>query len=116
VHEKGLVGGYLSRLPNRGIEPYRRSHRLSVLMDLSARRPVSPERLERAIERSHIYPPRLDIGYVIIHTGLVSPQLVAFAKASFDLEFVTAEGGQELYRTPLATGAVSRPTQLDRPH
>ena len=116
VHEKGLVGGYLSRLPNRGIEPYRRSHRLSVLMDLSARRPVSPERLERAIERSHIYPPRLDVGYVIIHTGLVSPQLVAFAKASFDLEFVTAEGGQELYRTPLATGAVSRPTQLDRPH
>jgi len=114
AHEKGLVGGYLSRLPSRGIERYRRSHRLSVLMDLSARRPVSPERLERAIERAHIYPPRLDIGYVVIHTGLVSPQLVAFAEAAFDLEFVTAEEGQVLYRTPIATGASSRRTQLDR--
>lgn len=114
VHEKPLVGGYLSRLPSRGIEPYRRSHRLSVLMDLSARRPVSPERLELAIERAHIHPLRLDIGYVVIHTGLVSPQLVSYAQAAFDLEFVTAEGGQALYRTPLATGASLRRTQLDR--
>lgn len=114
VHEKGLIGGYLSRLPSRGIEPYRRSYRLSVLMDLSARRSVSPERFERAIERAHLYPPRLDIGYVVIRTGDVSPQLVAFAKSAFDLEFVTEERGQALYRTPLATGASRRRTELDR--
>ena len=114
VHEKGLIGGYLSRLPSRGVEQYRRIHRLSVLMDLSARRPVSPERFERAIERAHLYPPRLDVGYVVVHTGLVSPQLVAFAKAAFALEFVTEEGGQALYRTPLATGASTRATELDR--
>jgi hypothetical protein len=113
VHEKGLIGGYLSRLPRGGLEPYRRTHRLSVLMDLSAGRHVSPERFERAIERAHLYPPRLDVGYVVVHTG-VSPQLVSFAEAAFDLEFVTKEAGQALYRTPLATGASRRPTQLGR--
>jgi hypothetical protein len=114
IHEKGLVGGYLSRLPSKGVEPYHRSYRLRVLMDLSARRPVSPERMERAIERSHLYPPRIDVGWVVIHTGLVSPQLVSYAKSAFDLEFVTAEAGQELYRTPLATGATARRMRLDR--
>jgi hypothetical protein len=114
VHEKGLIGGYLSRLRRKDVETYRRSTRLSVLMDLSAGRPVSPERMERAIERAHLYPPRLDVGYVIVHTGLVSPQLVAYAKSAFDLEFMTSEAGQDLYRTPFATGAASRATRLDR--
>jgi hypothetical protein len=112
VHEKPLIGGYLSRLPSRRLEPYRRSHRLNVLMDLSARRAVSAERMERGIERAHLYPPRLDVGYVIVHTGRVSPQLVSFARAAFDLEFVTEMKGQALYRTPLATGASSRPSKL----
>jgi hypothetical protein len=114
VHEKGLVGGYLSRLPSRGLETYRRTYRFSVMMDLSARRPVSPERIERAIERAHLYPPRLNIGYVVVHTGLVSPQLLAYAQAMFDLEFVTEEAGQALYRTPFATGARSRPSRFGR--
>jgi hypothetical protein len=114
VHEKPVVGGYLSRLPSWGLETYRRTYRLSVLMDLSAGRTVSPERLERAIERAHLYPPRLDVGYVVVHAGLASPHLVSFAKSAFDLEFVTSEAGQDLYRTPLATGAVARPMRLDR--
>ena len=112
VHEKPLLGGYLSRLPYRGVDNYRR--RLGVLLDLSARRPVSLERMERAIERAHLYPPRLDVGYVVVHTGWASPQLVAFARASFDLEFVASEFGQDLYRTPLASGASARPSVLDR--
>lgn len=114
VHEKGLLGGYLSRLPRRGVESYRRSHRLNVLMDLSAGRAVSAERLERAIERAHIYPPRLDVGYVVVHRDRVSPQLLSFARAAFDLEFVAAGEGQELYRTPLASGWSSRASVLDR--
>jgi hypothetical protein len=114
VHEKTLLGGYLSRLPRRGIEPYERLQRLSVLMDLSAGRHVGAQRMERAIERAHIYPPRLDIGYVVIHRERVSPQLLTFARAAFDLEFVTAEEGQELYRTPLATGGSRRRSFLDR--
>jgi hypothetical protein len=113
IHEKSLIGGYISRLPRRGLDTYRRSHRVSVLLDLSAGRPVSAERLERAIERAHLSQPRLEIGYVIIQTGRVSPQLFSFAKAAFDLEFVTAEYGHELYRTPLASGASARPSRLD---
>ena len=114
VHEKPLVGGYLSRLPGRGVEPYRRSYRWSVLMDLSAGRWVSPERMERAIERAHLYPPRVNVGYVIVHTERVSPQLLAFARAAFDLNFVAESDGQALYRTPLATGSSSRPSLWDK--
>jgi hypothetical protein len=113
VHEKKLLGGYLSRLPRAGLDPYRRLYRFSVLMDLSAGRPVSADRLERAIERAHVSHPRLDIGYVVVQSGRVSPQLMAFARAAFDLEFVTAEYGHELYRTPLASAASSRPSLLD---
>jgi hypothetical protein len=113
VHEKALLGGYLSRLPSRAVEPYRRLHRLDVLMDLSAGRPVSAQRLERAIERSHLYPPQLNIGYVVMHTDRVSTQLRAFARAAFDLEFVTASEGQELYRTPLASGSSARGSILE---
>lgn len=114
VHEKGLIGGYVSRLPRRSLEPYRRSSRLLVLMDLSVGRAVSAGRMERAIERAHLYPPRLDVGYVVVQSGRVSPQLISFARAAFDLEFVTADEGQELYRTPLASGSSSRRSVLDQ--
>jgi hypothetical protein len=103
VHEKELIGGYLSRLPRRGVESYRRAHRLGVLMDLSAGRPVSAERMERGIERTHLYPPRLDVGYVVMHSGRVSPQLLSYARSAFDLEYVTSDAGHDLYRTPLAS-------------
>ncbi len=113
VHEKELLGGYLSRLPDAGVASYRRLHRLNVLMDLSAGRPVSAERLERANERVHLYPPALNVGYVIMQTDRVSTQLRTFAMAAFDLEFVAAEEGQELFRTPLASGSFPRPSIFD---
>jgi hypothetical protein len=113
-HEKPLLGGYLSRLPHGGLEPYRRLSRLTVMTDLSAGEPVSAERMERAIERLHLYPPRLSVGYVVMHRELVSTQLRAFARAAFDLEYVTTEVGQELYQTPLATGVMKRKWRLDR--
>jgi hypothetical protein len=114
IHEKSLLGGYLSRLPRRGLDNYRRLHRMSVLMDLSAGRSVSAERIERAIERTHLAQPRFDIGYVVVQSGRVSPQLMSYARSAFDLEFVTAEHGHELYRTPLASGASLRPSLLDQ--
>ena len=84
-------------------------------MDLSAGRHVSAERMERAIERAHLYPPRVDVGYVIVHEARVSTQLLSFARAAFDLDFVTESDGQALYRTPLATGSSSRPSVWDKP-
>ena len=113
-HEKPLLGGYLSRLPHSGIEPYRRIHRLKVLTDLSAGEPVSAESMERAIERAHLSAPGLGVAYVVMHKELVSTQLRAFAQAAFDLQYMTTEVGQELYRTPLATGAMRRGSKWDR--
>ena len=114
VHEKRLIGGYLSRLPRASRRDYRRLSRVSVLMDLSAGQRVTDEQMERAIERVHLYPPRLDVGYVVVNRGLASPQLVAYARAAFDLQFVTSEDGHDFYRTPLASGSSSRPSQLNR--
>ena len=42
-HEKRLVGGYISRLPSRSLERYRRNPTLRVLMRLSEGTPVEPE-------------------------------------------------------------------------
>jgi hypothetical protein len=96
-HEKGLVGGYVSRLPNRHMRRYRRVRLLRVLFDLSERRDVSAERMERAAESAHTDPPHLGIGYVIVHTELASPQLIAFARSALDLDLVATEGTLQLY-------------------
>jgi hypothetical protein len=44
----------------------------------------------------------MQLGYVVIDTGLCSPELVAFAKKAFPMSLVLVEGPWELYRTPFA--------------
>ena len=97
-HEKPLIGGYLSRLRRREFPRYRRVRLFRLLFDLSERRPVSAERMERAIEDAHRSVPDLDIGYVIAYTDRASPQLIAFAKSALDLELVAWEGDMHLYK------------------
>lgn len=96
-HEKPLLGGYLSRLPPRGVARYRRVGLLRVLLDLSEGRPIDAVRLEEEVERAHADAARLKIGFVVVDTARASAQLVAFAKSAMDLEWVATEGGQELY-------------------
>ncbi|MGH9374457.1 MAG: hypothetical protein ACRD15_23310 [Vicinamibacterales bacterium] len=96
-HEKPLIGGYLSRLPGGGVTRYRRIRLFRLLFDLSERRPVSPDRMESAIEQAHDEAPPLQIGYVVVDTTRASPQLIAFAKSALDLQRIATEQGQELY-------------------
>lgn len=107
VHAKQILGGALSRLPRSDIEYYQRRRVTSVLMALSAGRPVSPERLADTIRRAHEMREELNIGYVVINTDRVSSELVDFAHAAFDLTPVAVDGPYHLFRTPLAPAIVA---------
>jgi hypothetical protein len=101
-HEKRLVGGYISRLPNRSIERYRRNTTLRVLLRLSEGTAVEPELYERALNDADRNLRRLQIGYVVVDARRSSPGLIAFAQRAFKTTLVTKEGGLDLYRTPMA--------------
>jgi hypothetical protein len=102
-HEKRLVGGYISRLPNRSIERYRRNSTLRVLLRLSEGSPVEPELYERALQEADRTMRRLEIGYVVVDPRQASPELTAFAQRAFKLTLVSSEGSLELYRTEMAS-------------
>jgi hypothetical protein len=102
VHEKQLLGGYVSRLPRRKVQQYRRFRVTRVLMDLSEGRFVSWRRREAAIDKAHELADTLGVGYVVVDTTSTSADLMEFARAAFDLTRVAADGQYVLYRTPLA--------------
>ena len=61
---------------------------------------------EEALAAAPEFVHRMQLGYVVIDTGLCSPELVAFVKKAFPMSPVTVEGPWELYRTPFASSAV----------
>jgi hypothetical protein len=103
VHEKQLLGGYVSRLPLRAVEYYRSRRVTRALLDLSEGRTLSDERRIALITRAHEIRSELNIGYVVVDTGRASDELVEFARAAFDLSLVASDGHYVLYRTPLAS-------------
>ena len=100
LHEKPLIGGYLSRLPNDAIPRYRGHRVLRVLLRLSEGRPLEDGMKEAALKAAPTFVARMRLGYVLIDTGLCSPELVEFAKQAFPLTLVAVDGPLELYRTP----------------
>jgi hypothetical protein len=102
VHEKRLIGGYLSRLPDDAIARYRRHPVVRVLLRLSEARPLEPGMEEEALAAAPEFVERMQLGYIVLDAGMCSPELVAFAKKAFPMSLVTVEGLWELYRTPLA--------------
>ena len=103
MHEKRLVGGYISRLPHDSIARYRGNSTLRVLMRMSE----STSRAgcyQSAVSRAPAAPwiARLQIGYVVIDLNRCSPELIAFAKKACSTSPVASAEGLELYRTPVA--------------
>jgi hypothetical protein len=101
-HEKGLIGGYVSRLPGGSIQRYRRNPTIRVLLRLSEGTPVEPELFEAALAGADPIMRRLHLGYVVIDLRRSAPELRDFAKRAFQLSFVSTDGSRELYHTPLA--------------
>lgn len=109
VHEKQLLGGYLSRLPSGSVRRYRRFAVTRVLMRLSEGAEVSCRRKEVAIEQARALAPTLNIGYVVVDTTATSAELLDFARDAFGLTLVAADGDYALYRTDLAAPSASGP-------
>ena len=100
-HEKPLIGGYLSRLPDGALTRYRRDKVLRVLLRLSEGRALDPGMKEAAVAAGPEFVQRMQMGYVLVDTGLCTPELTEFAKQAFSLVPVAAEAPYELYRTTL---------------
>lgn len=96
-HEKGLIGGYLSRVSRRSKAFHRRMPVLDALMTLGERRRFGPHRLQHAREAAADFLQRGQIGYVVMHTDRVTPELRSFAMDAFALKLVMKEGTMELY-------------------
>lgn len=112
VHEKPLIGGYISRLPRHARERYRSMVVIGLLMDLSEGKTVSRDRVEAAIRRAHERRAFYNIGYVVIDRARASDELMTFALAAFDLQYVERDGSYELYRVPVeATEARTEATK-----
>ena len=92
VHEKQILGGYVSRLPRRKVQLYRRFRVTRVLLDLSEGRAVSWWRRDAAMEQAHELADTLGIGYVVVDTGATSADLMEFADAAFRLTRVASDG------------------------
>jgi hypothetical protein len=102
AHEKPLVGGYLSRLPRRGVARYRRNRVMRTLMRLSEGRLVEPELMDYALAHGLDAMDDVQLGWVVVDTSRAAPGLRDFAIRAFRLTHVMSESGYELYSTPLA--------------
>jgi hypothetical protein len=109
LHEKRLIGGYISRLPMGGLEQYRRSHVTRVLMRLSEGREVPKEMMQAALDDGREALVSLDLAYVVIDQAAAAPELIDFATRAFGLTFLEADGSFELYRTTFGNATVEQP-------
>jgi hypothetical protein len=97
-HEKGLIGGYLSRVP----PPTRRVHLdtplLAVLAEFSEGRTPPPAMLDAARASASALVRNARIGYVVVDTTRVNADLLEFAVKTFDLTLVSTSDQFLLYR------------------
>ena len=101
LHGKRLVGGYISRLPRRSAELYRRFPTLGAVLHLSEGLPVEAAELAEALASAERTIERLEIGYVVVDTAAATNALMDFARQAFRLTFIARAQNLELYRTQL---------------
>ena len=101
VHQKPIMGGYLSRLPKEAVDVYWARPVIRTLLKLSAGEVRSAEKTREVVALAHEKRQDLNIGYVVIDSARASRELVEFARQAFDLEFVAADGAYQLFRSRL---------------
>jgi hypothetical protein len=98
VHEKSLIGGYLSRVP----APTRRFHLdmplLGALAEFSEGRTPSAEHLDAARKTAPTFARDAALGYVVVDTSRATPALEAFAVEVLGLTRVSTSDQFVLYR------------------
>jgi hypothetical protein len=98
VHEKPLIGGYLSRISVHEIRRQRRFPVLRALMRMSEGKELSAARRAALKIRGDAFVERAKLGYVVVNRRRASPELEAFAVDLFGLERIGESDGRVLYR------------------
>jgi hypothetical protein len=96
-HGKGLIGGYLSRVPPSVKSRYRKMPVTAALFDVSEGRKLLPDQLDRAIAGAGDFLRATNLGYVVMHRARVSDDLRDFATILLGLTKVAEADGVELY-------------------
>jgi hypothetical protein len=99
LHEKPLIGGYLSRMPRSEISTYRIHPMLDGLMRLSEGQVLSERERLRMRKRGPAFIERGRIGWVVIDLTHTSPDVAAFVEDALKLVLVEEGDGRRLYRT-----------------
>ena len=97
LHEKALIGGYISRLPRARLGVYEQSITLRTLMALSEGDPVPAADMDEALKRGAEAIARFEVGWVVIDRARTPAALSAFALEAFNLELLESQEGYDLY-------------------
>lgn len=96
-HGKGLIGGYLSRVPPSTKACYRRLPVTSALIEISEGNKLTRGQLMRALDDADGFIRATNLGYVVMDTGRVSDDLREFARVLLGLTKVSEANGYELW-------------------
>ena len=98
-HGKPLIGGYLSRVSSRRLAGMiERFPPLGPLVSMSEGEVLSDAEAARFVSESRTFAAAADVGYVVIDTSRVTPQLRDLAIEAFALEPIAMDGPHALYR------------------
>lgn len=98
AHGKRLIGGYLSRVPERKKEFYKSLPTVSALLTLSAGGQLTAEQWAAARRPAATFLQRRNVGYVVMYQDRTPPALRRFVHEMFDLVHVATADGRELWR------------------
>jgi hypothetical protein len=98
VHQKPVIGGYLSRIPPVSRQFHLANPLLSALADLSAGRMPTDDRLATARAAAPDFVRHADLGYVVVDTSRTPAALHEFAVDAFSLTRVSTSEQYVLYR------------------
>jgi len=99
VHEKRLIGGYLSRISPRRVERMRLEYpTLSLLMKMSIPQPLTDDEFAILVERGPRFVAGTGLGYVVVDRRFISEQSANAVIDAWGLEEVQQDQHLTLYR------------------
>ncbi len=97
VHQKRLIGGYLSRITEPEIARQRQSITVRRLIRLSEGQQLSQRDLDEVKTRARGFVERSRLAYVVVNTATTPPALHALAKDAYGLTRIAESDGFVLY-------------------
>jgi hypothetical protein len=110
-HRKGLIGGYLSRVPPSIKARYCQMPVTSALIDISEGRRLTMGQINRALAGADDFVRWSHLGYVVINQARTSDDLRTFATILLGLTKIGESDGFELYVTKYPSGVGDPPAR-----